>query len=310
MITTQGLERLPFVKDVNLAVDLLFHDWEIAAVKAIMTFEVTPDDNHSDLQFWVAFAGNMLWAVTIFVQPEVGLAVEAAALAAKRALAIQKAGSMIGAAAASNIAGKLLWSNPPKNLNSAEAKRVILTQITQLKGLLMGSIKRLTPRWATTGDGLVGSLVEEAAAYLNRTSPDFRSRMTKLYARKSRAVPARPSYQDGAELLTDEEFANWYNGNDGGGGDEILKSYVWKTFFDPGKKTSYRDRSDGLLNYFIDLFNGVEEEFEAALEIYSDTEDQYLDRLDASDVGRSKHAEMYEKSHAFQFKPYFGIPAS
>src|ERR1700722_8358674 len=112
MITTSGLNALGLVKTANDAIDNFLQDWQIAATNAIMTFD-TPKEDDANRQWWIAFAGNMLWAVTIFVAPEAAIGEAVVKLAVTRALRVQQAASIVGATLAGGLVSKLSSSSPP-----------------------------------------------------------------------------------------------------------------------------------------------------------------------------------------------------
>jgi len=105
-------------------------------------------------------------------------------------------------------------------------------------------------------------------------------------------------------LLSDQELANYSNGSDRGGGDEFIKSYVWKTFINPAGNIKYEGRQLGLLRYFRTLLEMLQGEFESQYEIY---EFNYGNKENPFDGARAAKLAAFQPLR-FKFKPYYGIP--
>src|SRR5215471_14357535 len=114
-ISLHALASLPLVKTVDDAVDSFLTEWQLAAHGALMAFAPGEKSNDADRQWWIAFAGNMLWAWTVFCP----------ATAAGSVTALAKLASILGAAIGSGVATKLQYERPDV-LTSMGGTRTIL----------------------------------------------------------------------------------------------------------------------------------------------------------------------------------------
>ncbi len=299
-ISKEGLAKLELVKTVNEAIDLFLNEWQLKAVAAVSTFK-KPDDGDANRQWWIAFAGNMLWAWTVFV-PGGG--------------AVAVAASLLGATLAAGAASKLKASEP-QGLGTDEGKAMIMESLFSQVAKARTAFQQVSPAWSV--NVLLPAIFNELDRQLKASSVQYKMRREAHRRRHPDTLVPRPEF-----FLQDDELHSWFNGNDLRKGDEWVKSFVWYRLMFLVGKVKYEFRDVELFSYFQRLLSILQEQFEAQHDIYKDKcrrfFEEYRDstlRAEGPGSGFGSHDRAhwaadaalreYKVAHPFIFKPFYGI---
>jgi hypothetical protein len=272
-VSLEALRSLPIVSTVDQAVDSFLTEWQLAAHGALMSF--APNDNSDDVdrQWWIAFAGNMLWAWTVFVESgPVGPSPYAVVA------------SLLGAALAAGAASKFQPQSPDVLTSSGGLKAIVNALAAQASATEI-AFKKGSKGWSDLV--LVDYVVNQAALYLNH--------------------PGTGSMHP-LSLLTDDELRSWFYGNDGGGGDEVIRSKIWSDFVFVSGTVKYETRRLGLRSYFVTLLEDLRDQFNSEYAVYKFNIKMFVaDRFRSGHMDGWESERLYRQSKPFVFKPFYGI---
>jgi hypothetical protein len=109
-------------------------------------------------------------------------------------------------------------------------------------------------------------------------------------------------------LLNDDELRSWFNGNDGGGGDELIKSKIWSEFVFVSGTVKYETRRLDLRSYFVKMLDSLREQFKTQYELYEYYMRVFVsDRFRAGKMDGQESMRLYRTTRPFVFKPYYGV---
>lgn len=237
-ISAATIKALPIGDRAYDDLDYCWSEWE-DALRDVLVDLPGPTDDDATLNWFIAFVGNMAWAATVFFPPAALVGVAAAGEARATVQIAQGASratevvSLLGAAAGSGAYPKfqqiLQSGSAPPALNSPEGKAMLRRLIGERTTKAKGEYRDAISAWAQTD--LVSHMIAVAE---------------KKYAEKA---PKQP--------LTDSQFADYFNGNDGLQGPVERRRFVWENFVFLNQSSTYDQGGQGLYDFLFPQIQGV-----------------------------------------------------
>jgi len=146
----QRVEQL--IQPIDMQIQSFLHGWEIQAVAALSVASMPPEED-SQIFWFIALGGNMLWAATCMINPVAGVGLKIGAkMSAETAALLTKVMSFSGAFAGSGGIQfgyekiEKIWKDPPGSVE--DAKSLAASYVVEKRDLLELIFKTKRREWA------------------------------------------------------------------------------------------------------------------------------------------------------------------